>query len=314
MAHTARARTVRFFEIVDTKSGAPLADDLPWRETLEALGRADVQPEERTLSIGGEDHHGGPWLMSTLPPMLLFSKIREDFELPDVFDRRDGTLEAIRIAEEQGIAETTHVGFFPRNILATIRTNTTPGAGSLERWINNMHLFDGLRPVSVLPLSRVDATRRIEDVEQARGVKVRMRSTAASALADRAPRLADTVEHLRQQFGSVMVEMRIYIPQDQGYTEESDTILTEARGLLALTGDGNAVDGLQAAQLFYRSRERERADDINMLKDKLAEEVFVEVSDAEGRSTRRESAARAMQIAYSHLEGDLLAAVSRDRA
>lgn len=313
MSQQVKARTVRFFEIVDTRTGDPLADDLDWRPTLEALGRADVTTGERTLSIGGEDHHGGPWLMSGLPPMLLFSKIRDDFELPDVFDRRDGSLEAIQIAEQQGIAETTHVGFFPLNIVAMIRTNTTPGAGNLERWINNMHLFDELRPIEVQPLSRVDATRRIQDVEQARGVKIRMRTTAAASIADRAPRLADTVQHLQEQFGPVMVEMRIYIPQDQGYTTESDTILEEARGLFALTAEGRAVDGLQAAQLFYRSRERERADDINMLKDKLAEEVFVEVLDGEGKSTRRESAARAMDLAYAHLKDDLIAAIGRDR-
>ncbi len=314
MAKRVRTRVVRFFEIVDARSGHPLAEELEWSLTLEALGRHDVSVEDRTVRIAGEDHHGGPWRLSGLPNMLLFSKIREEFELPDIFDRRSGALESLRIAESQGIAETTHVGFFPANIVAMIRTNTTPGAGSLERWINNMGLFEGLRPITVQPLSRVAVTQRVADVEQARGIKVRMRTTAAQGLAERAPRLAETVEHLHQLFGSVMVEMRIYIPQDQGYQEESDTILDEALGLLALTADGQAVDGVQAASLTYRSREKERADDINMLKDKLAERVEVEVLDDEGRSTRRESAAGAMAQAYTHLEADLMAAVSRDRS
>ena len=308
-----QTRTVRFFEVVDRKSGLPLEHDLPWSDALAALSRGDISPGDRTVKFAGEDHHGGPWQMSGLPDMLLFSKIREDYDLPDVFDRTSGALEALQIAETQGIAETTHVGFFPSNIVGMIRTNTTPGAGSLEAWVNGMHLFDGTEPVLVQPLSRVAVTARVADVEQARGISVRMRTTAAQAIADRAPRLADITERLNQQFGSVMVEMRIYIPQDQGHVEESTAIMDEAEGLLALTADGAAVEGLQAAHLTYLSREKEVADDINILKDKLAERVEVEVIDEEGRSTRRESAAQAMQHAYNRLEDDLQAAVGRSR-
>jgi hypothetical protein len=309
-----QTRTVRFFEIVERKTGLPLEAELDWDPTLDALGRSDVSVDDRTIDIAGEDHHGGPWVLSGYPSMLLFSKIRDDFELPELFDRANGQLEALEIAETKGVAETTHIGFFPQNIVGMIRTNTTPGAGNLERWINNMNLFDNLPAIDVQPLSRVAVTQRVADVEQARGIKIRMRTTAAQSIAGRAPRLADAVQHLQQQFGSVMVEMRIYIPQDQGYTEESSTIMEEANGLLALTADGEALDGVQAASLTYRSREKERADEINMFKDKLAEEVLVEVMDSEGRATRRASASLAMQTAYNHLRDDLQAAIDRPRA
>lgn len=313
MANHTQSRTVRFFEIIEQKTGLPLEHAFDWDPTLVALGKADVAVADRTVKIAGEDHHGGPWVLSGHPSMLLFSKIREDFELPELFDRSSGDLSALQIAESQGVAETTHVGFFPQNIVAMMRTNTTPGAGNLERWINSMHLFDNQPNVEVIPLSRVSVTQRVADVEQARGIKVRMRTTAAQSIAGSAPRLADAVSYLEQKFGPVMVEMRIYIPQDQGYSDASGTIMEEANGLLALTADGEPIDGVQAASLTYRSREKEKADEINMLKDKLAEQVFVEVVDAEGRSTRRASAALAMQAAYTRLEDDLQAAINRPR-
>ena len=314
MAKPTQSRTVRFFEIVDLKTGEPFEHELPWSNALSALGDADVPAVDRTIKFNGEDHHGGPWQMSGLPDMLLFSKIREGVDLPELFDRGSGDLTPMQLAETQGVAETTHVGFFPSNVVGMIRTTAGPGAGSFEAWINAMTLFDtGVENLAVQPLSRVSVTARVADVDQARGLKIRMRTSAHQAIASGAPHLADITERLHEQFGSVMVEMRIYIPRDQGYTDESDVIMTEAEGLLALTADGHLADDVLAAHLTYRSREREKADDINMLKDKLAEQVEVEVVDESGRSTRRESAARAMQHAYSRLKDDLQAAVARNR-
>ena len=309
-----QSRTVRFFEVVDLKTGLPVEGELPWSKTTTALAHSDVSVDDRTVKIAGEDHHGGPWSLSGYPDMLLFSKIREDFELPELFDRGDGTLTALQIAETQGVAETTHVGFFPSNIVGMIRTNTGPGAGSFERWVNAMALFDGLPDLAVQPLSRVSVTQRVQDIEEARGITIRARSTAGQALAGKAPRIADTFDFLQQKFGSVMVEMRIYTTRDHGNAAESEAIMSEATGLLALTADGQSIPDVDAAKLTFLSKEKEKSDDINMLKDKLAETVEVEVVDKEGKSTRRASAARAMQQAYNRLEKDLQTAVDRPRS
>lgn len=307
-------RTVRFFEILEHSTGAPLSHDLPWEQALTAL-QTGVTAAERTKRVEGNDHHGGPWLLDGLPGMLIFSKIRDDYELPEIIDRRNGDLDVIQIAEGQGVAETTHVAFFPRNIVAMMRNQSTPGAASLQKWIKEMELFgSGFPALDVAPLSRVDIKKKIEDVEFARGVKVRMRTTASQRIASGAPLLASTMKTLQENFGPVMVEMRIYLPQDDGYTDEAETIKQEAEGLLALSDDGGALDGVQAATMFYRSLETEKAAEVNMFKDKLAERVEVQIIDDDGRVMRRESAAQAMQRAYNALKGDLIRAVDRDRS
>lgn len=307
-------RTVRFYEIVDRKSGEALEHDLPWDDVLVGLGAASMTPEQRTAKIAGDDHHGGAWMLSGFPSMLLFSRIRESYEFPDLFDRSSGSLEALELAESKGVAETTHVGFFPSNVIAMIRTQSSPGAGNLERWINEFEFFKGVERLAVQPLSRTSATERISDVEQARGVTVRMRTTAAQALVDRSPRLAEAVEVLHQKFGSVMVEMRIYTTDSEGGATESAAIMEEVEGLLALTASGEQIPGVDAAKLSYRSIETEKIDEINMMMEKLAERVEVQTIDDEGRSTRRESAAQAMMVAYGHLEADITEALSPARA
>lgn len=313
MAAGTQMRTVRFFEIIDHKTSMPLESDLPWPDAIRALEQ--VGPRERTVPIGGDDHHGGPWSVSGLPEMLLMSKIRGDFALPELIDRNTGVLEALRIAETQGIAETTHLGFFPSNIVGMIRTNTTPGATSFEKWLNSMNLFGEQEPFAVIPLSRVEVQSRVNDIESARGVKIRMRSTASQAIADKAPRISAVTQTLEQQFGPVMVEMRVYLTQNDGLeTPESAAIMAEATGLLALTQAGSIASGVDAASMTYLSRESEAIDEFNMFNDKLAEKVAVEVVDEKGLSTRRESAAKAMALAYDHLKKDLQAAVGRDRA
>lgn len=303
-----QVRTVRFFEIVDHKTGGAIPD-LPWTDVLDNLGKASISPHDRTVEIKGDDHHGGPWTMSGHPSMLLFSRIRGSFEFPDLIDRRSGELEALTIAETKGVAETTHVGFFPSNVVAMVRSRTSPGATSLQRWINAMGLFEDPAPLDVQPLTRASVTQRINDVERARGVSVRVRSTAGQALADRAPRMADVIDVLQQQFGSVMVEMRIYTVGDQGETPESAALFAEAEGLLALTATGEVQDHIKAARMTYLSREKERDDEIDMLNEKLAERVEVETVDDEGKAAKRESAAIAMQVAYNHLRDDIEAAL-----
>lgn len=307
-----QSRVVRFFELLEHDTGLPLSDDLPWDSALLAL-QTGVSVADRTVNFEGSDHHGGPWLMSGFTSMLLFSRIRDNFDLPELFDRQRGTLDVLQVAESKGVAETTHIGFFPNNVIAMVRSGTDPGAGSFQKWINKMDIFDDLPLLDVAPLSRVAVTEKFKDVDQARGIKVRMRTTAAQSISSAAPYLSSAVDTLQETFGPVMVEMRIYLPKDEGYTEEARMIEEEARGLMALTSEGHAVDGLEAATIMYRSLETEKGAEINMLKDKLAERVEVEVIDTDGRATRRESASRAMLQAYTALKGDLEKAVQRSR-
>jgi hypothetical protein len=303
-------RTVRFFEIIDHTTSMPLKAELDWATALTALG-AESDPVKRTVNVGGADHHGGAWQMSKHPSMLLLSRIRDDFNLPELIDRKTGDLDSLHILESQGIAETSHIAFFPSNIVGMIRTTTTPGAGNFEQWLNKMGVFGNPDPFAVVPLSRVSPQQRIAEIEEARGVKVRMRSTMGHAIAGRAPRLSRVVDALHEEFGAVQVEMRVYLPRGASRGAEEEAIMTEASGLISLNADGS--DAIESARLSYISTETEKMEEFNILSDKLADKVEVQVVDGDGRSTRRASAAKAMQQAYNRLETELQAAVHRDR-
>lgn len=299
-------RVVRFFCVIDHTTGQTFDDDLPWDHMLETI--ESWSPDDRTSRLNGEDHHGGPWMGT--PNMLLLSKIRAGNELPELFDRRSGSLDSLQLAEEQGIAETTHVAFFERNIVAMIRKNTTPGAAQLASWIRDRAVFEGLGPVDIVPLSRVSIEEKVKDIERAKGVQIRARSAAADYLRKGGSgRLADTIDQITQTFGPVTVEMRIYVRPGEPANDVRETILAEAQGLVRLLAGGEAVEGIEAAKLQYDSLAQEKAAELNFLKDKFAETVVVEVMDADGRSTRRSSAAAAMKRAFDHLRADLLRSV-----
>lgn len=67
-------------------------------------------------------------------PRLRLSTVRMA-EIPEGFDRRDSSSFTFEIAEEQGIAESSHMAFFPNNILGLEYNYRGPGVGRLEQYL-----------------------------------------------------------------------------------------------------------------------------------------------------------------------------------
>jgi hypothetical protein len=70
-------------------------------------------------------------------PRLRLSTVRMA-EIPDGFDRRDSSAFTIEMAESQGIAEHSHMVFFPDNILGLEYNYRGPGVGRLEEYFRKM--------------------------------------------------------------------------------------------------------------------------------------------------------------------------------
>lgn len=67
-------------------------------------------------------------------PRLRLSTVRMA-EIPQGFDRRDSSDFTFEMAEEQGIAENSHMVFFPDNILGFEYNYRGPGVGRLEEYL-----------------------------------------------------------------------------------------------------------------------------------------------------------------------------------
>lgn len=298
-----RPKIVRFYEIVGREHER--LEDMDWPALLAQVARTPFSG--RAIEVRGDELLGTTYTASKDYEILLLSRGRDSDDLPDLLNRENGDLAQLEVAENQGLVETSHIAFFnPGNIIGVIRTTGSPSTNGLEDWLNGMGFFDaGLRAA---PLSRVNIDLKLRDVEQARGIRVRMNTSAAGAISNTAPRLSGVVERLNENFGPVMVEMRIYIPQDQGFEDESAIIRAEAEGLANVS----AAD-VSVVELAYRSVEKQRKDAVDFVKDELAEKVMVQLRDVDGEPVKNRSAADAIMRAYEHLRLELVAAVDRDR-
>jgi hypothetical protein len=296
-------KTVRFYEIVGPEHQR--LDDMEWPGMLSDLAQTEFV--RRAIEVRGDELLGTTYTASEETEILLLSRGRDSDDLPDLLNRENGDLAQLEVAENQGLVETSHIGFFnPGNIVGVMRTTASPSSNALEDWLNGMGYFE--TKVRAAPLSRVNVNMKLRDVEQARSIRVRMNTSAAGAISNVAPRLSSTVARLNEEFGSVMVEMRIYIPQDQGFEEESAAILEEAQGLATVPASDVSV-----VEMAYRSIEKQRKDAVDFVKDELAEQVLVQLRDVDGEPVKNRSAADAIVRAYEHLRLELVAAVERDR-
>lgn len=294
-----KERTVAFWEVVN--ADGQRQDDVDWPDLLARLSLAT--PAQRRFTTSSRDLYGWIYTLAETDTLVL-SIVRERDNLPQRL-LVDYTVSDFEMAEGEGVIESSNIAFFnPGNILGMVRGSTSgPTTSALTEWMNGLDLLE--YPISIRPLVRADVQRQLADADFGRAIVVRVNSSATDALAEATPRIASLTRMAQQQFGDVIVEMTIRVPQDAGHDAESRAILEEGRRLAV------AHPGVGRARLVYRSEETERRAEVDFLADRLSTKVAVEVRDVEGNPVRNVSAVEAIMTAYEEFRPELLRAVGR---
>jgi hypothetical protein len=105
-------------------------------------------------------------------PRLRLTTVRMA-EIPEGFDRRDSSTFIFEIAEEQGIAENSHMVFFPNNILGLEYNYRGPGVARFEEYLRKKVLIPESE-VSFHALIDKDFEEKLQRWSELRELRIRV--------------------------------------------------------------------------------------------------------------------------------------------
>lgn len=113
---------------------------------------------------------------SDKPQRLMLTSISES-DFPESFKLTDSTFRDIEMAEDEGIALTSHFSFFDKNIVGMVAPYRGPGAGRLEEYLEKKVHEDAPNlkaKVTLTPLTTKDFESKLNKFESIKALYVRV--------------------------------------------------------------------------------------------------------------------------------------------
>lgn len=292
-------RKILFFRAScgDDDAGKPLPfDPVPVLKYVHALPFDDG----RYLALTG-GQLATVWIdKTTMPSRLRIANVRRS-GLPAV--EQAGKLSPLKIPADSGIAEQTHVVFFPDNLVGAEFNFYGPRMSRLAAYM--MAKAEALCPeLHFEVLLRQDVAQRLKRLEDIRLFDLKIRSS-----------FIDTVTAADDDLGSCFKAAA-----KAGKADELQVILRPApRSKKPLASKLlSAVKGLfkshelqqEASRFVIRGldRDTDKVEELDLLNDDLVAKKKVILQDSRFRSVEPQSAFAAIEEAYSDLKDDLLKA------
>ncbi len=292
-------RKIVFFRTAcgDDDAGKPLSfDPAPVLKHVHAL----PFDEGRYLTLSG-GQFATVWVdRSTMPCRLRIANVRRS-GLPAV--EQAGKLSPLKIPADSGIAEQTHVVFFPDNFVGAEFNFYGPRMSRVAAYL--MAKAEAFCPdIHFDVLLRQDVAERLKRLEDIRLFDLKVRSS-----------FIDTIEEADQDLGSCFKAAA-----KAGNAEEVQVILRPAAhskkllkaGLLASVKRILKADNLQleASRFVVRGQDRDTdaVEQLDLLSDDLIVKKNVVLQNTRFRSVDSESAYSAIEASYAEMKGDLLKA------
>ncbi|MBN9099349.1 MAG: hypothetical protein J0I49_14730 [Pseudonocardia sp.] len=293
---------VRFYEILD-KNGQQFPDlDIErLLDTVAAIPNEDAYVKLAKMELLGSTH--APQGAGRAPqcPMIVLDRITREVRMRIENQREYRPLE---LGDGDTIAEPTHVGMFPRNVVGILRqSGQAPGPASFREFLNASDLLE--EEVTVVPLADRNAVRALSNVGRLTKLNIQLDSESATNVLGPSRFLNDAFELFRHNLGRVDVEIIVKMSH-KGPAETSDRLLEEIRALQ----ESGALASTEKAEITYRRLEDGRSDSYDFLTEAVAQSVDVEVDeDRLGPSNPR--ASESIMDAYEKQYEDIMSALNR---
>jgi len=294
-------RQVRFYELLD-RDGAQFPDlnVETVLDAVDAIPDSDAYVQIARMELLGTTYRP-PSGSGRAPmcPMIVLDRITREVRMRIENNRRYRPLE---LGENDTIAEPTHYGLFPRNVIGILRASgNAPGPASIRDFLNTAELLD--EEVTIKPLVDLNALRALGNMERITRLDVELDSGTTAEVLGRDSMLAELLGIYRRRLGGVTVEIGVKI-DPKGTGEASEVVHDELERLVR----GEGIRYVDRAKVKYRRMEDGRADSFDFLNEAVAHSVEVDIDDATNGPNDR-SASEGIAHAYDLLHDDIQSAL-----
>ena len=240
------------------------------------------------------------------PYRLRLGKVRRN-DLPQVEEH--GDLSPLPIPPNSGLAEQTHVCFFPDNIVGFLYNHYAPRLPKLADYLSEK---DPTRcsDLRFEALFRTDILEQVESLREVRLIELRLRASEQSVIEDLDESLGATLRGAAE-LGKV---------SNVGIILRPEKYSREPLGKVALNRVKHWARSLRSSNPGHSVFEKfvvkgvkegtEIVDEIDVLGDYLVSEEQVVFNDERSRALNDKSAYSAIEKAFAELQGDIRSAAS----
>lgn len=293
--------TVRFYELLSAP-GAQLPDlDIDrLLDRVAAMPDTEAYVQLARMELLGSTHAADGRGRAPQCPLVVLDRISREVQLRIERGRRYRPLE---LQDGETIAEPTHFGLFPRNVVGIMRrSGAAPGPASFRDFLNTAGLLD--EEITIRPLVDTNAGRALSNVGKLTRLDLEMDSENAAAVMGGTSYLNQAFRIFQDNLTHVGIEIVIKM-SPKGPDATSESVFNEVRAL----NETGAFMGAERAKISYRSLEDGRADSYDFLNEAVAQAVEVEVDDdRNGPSNAR--ASESIMEAYNKQHDDIQSALS----
>jgi hypothetical protein len=294
-------REVRFYELVTT--AGERFDDL---DPMDLIGVVDAIPAaDAYVTIARTELLGStyrPTRGSAAPPLLVLDRITREVRIR-IENRRH--YRPLELRPGDTLAEPTHIGLFPRNVLGLLRsTGTAPGPASVREFLNAAYFED---EVAIRPLVDTNALRALAQVGKLTKIDVALDPGATAEVMGTDGFLAEAFDVFRRRTGDAQVEFILKF-DPKGRTDVSELAFEELQSLYERGG----LNSARKASMSFRRLEDGRADTFDFLNESVAHAIDVDIDDDTGGPSNL-SASEGIQAAYDLLRDDIQSALGDNR-
>lgn len=292
---TTRKKRVSFYEVRD-RNGIPFSNPLPWDEILATL--ATEPATSRLHRVFGADHWGKAYPFLEADHFIL-ARSREEgvpsynVQTDEIIDNEtDSQQPWVEISIASFIPRTNKFGF-------VLGSQASPRPTSMALWLNEHKFLD--EELTIGPVVNQNVLNRINAAAQASMVRMKLNRDQIDA-ARQSGGLFSAARIIGEEFGNVEVELLVKVSGrvTKSHDEERIQILDTVRGVV-----GSDVQDAVAELINFDQEGRYERASINLLEDRLAKNMDVRVTDAQGNPIRIESAVTAILRAIDHFGGEL---------
>lgn len=295
-------RTVRFYEVV-----GEVRQRLPNQLDFDGLSETvrDLPDDQAYVKVGRSMELLGsaykpPRGAGRKPavPIMSLDRITRDVRLR--IERRRN-YRPLALAKDETLAEPTFYSLFDNNVLGVMRNSgSAPGPASFRDYVNKLALFDS--DIEIAPLADPNFVRALTDVEILTKFDFAVGADVTADAFRQSSLVAGAIRHVREELGSVAVEVSVKLSPTQGTT--SERALAQVREVVS----SDAMAFFEKASIGYRRLEDGRAETYDFLNEAVAQAVDVTLNSDTSQPTEP-SAAEALAEAYNELYDDIKSAL-----
>ena len=214
---------------------------------------------------------------------------------------RQGKVEALQLADDEGLAEPIHVVFHSGYVIGLLANHYGPRASRLADYLNEKC---GLS-IAFEPVTRLDPLAALERLSDLRKVHLKVNEEHLGELQPE-QRLFDSAYALSLLGGGPLELAPSFAPAArEGATDQW-------KDLLGRLLTGPAVAALERCKVWGFDPETGRVESVDLLSNKIEVEREVERAGERGRIVADHSAVAAIIDAYRLVEGEIRKAMSAD--